>query len=104
MLKSFKLTPPFFLISEFFILSPSILLLIGIFLSIFSNSFLIRTINESFAKFILVAFVMPFSGGFLSYHYLERYGPQGMVRKITKFILSYSILEIGIVSALLFLR
>jgi len=106
MLSLFKLTPKFFIFSEFFILVPSLLLLVGIFLSLFqnNNSLYYLVSGGLFLRSIFIGIIMPVAGGFLSYQYLERYAPAGFIKKIAKITLGYSIIEIGIFSLLLFLR
>lgn len=106
MVKAFKLTPAVFLVSESLILTPSLLLLIGIFLSLFQSNNMLYSIvsGNSLLRNIFIGILMPFAGGFLSYQYLERYALSGIMRKTTKIILGYSILEIGIFSMLLFLH
>ncbi len=106
MSKALKLSPAVFLASEFFILTPSLLLIIGIFLSLFQiNNTLYNIVSGgSLIKNIFIGIGMPLAGGFLSYQYLERYGPVGIIRKITKITLAYSIIEISIFSFMLFLH
>lgn len=84
MKKYFTLCPTLFLISEFFMLLPSTL-------------FFIRIIRLEIFLNILVAIVAPAAGGFVGYNYLERYNPKGILKVITKLIISYCILEIGLV-------
>lgn len=79
-----KLSPALFLVLEFFMIFPSALFLLGF-------------INYGLVQNLFILIIDPFAGGFLAYNYLERYGPKGFIRTLTKIIIAYSILEIGIV-------
>ncbi len=95
-----KLSPPLFLILEFFILAPSLLFILGVLQWFaFRNDFLLLTVtpNNVLIQNIFVTIVSPFAGGFIAYHYLERYKPKGLIAIKAKAIIFYSIMEIGLV-------
>lgn len=83
-MKKISLSPTLFLVSEFFMIIPSILFILGI-------------IKYDFIQNIFIAIVLPATGGFVAYNYLERYRVKGFIKTITKAIIGYSILEIGLV-------
>lgn len=94
-----RLSPTLFLILEFFILLPSLLFIAGV-LEWYINGTgqLLYVIGiQDIVRGVIVTVLTPFAGGFLAYNYLERYGPKGYIRKITKLILGYAIIEIGLV-------
>ncbi|MGE5042407.1 MAG: hypothetical protein ACM3IJ_05935 [Candidatus Levyibacteriota bacterium] len=47
-------------------------------------------------KVVFITVFCPSVSGFLAYQYLERYGPNGIVKSITKIILGYCIIEVGL--------
>ncbi len=106
-MKNFRLSPALFLVLEFIILIPSILFILGVLQwFIFRSSFLLLTVtpNKALLQNILVTIVSPFAGGFLAYHYLERYKPKGYIALKAKGIIFYSIMQIGLVLTYLVLE
>lgn len=99
---NFKLSPSLFLTLQFFILLPSILFVLSLILWILArSSFLyaiVLTPGISFQN-IGVLIVSPLSGGIFAYGYMERYKVQGRLQRISKIILFYSILCIGLILA-----
>ena len=101
--KNFKLTSETFLFCEFFILLPSFLFFASLFLALFHNFTLLNALSLTLLKTLFIAVFCPAAAGLLAYQYLERYGPKGIVRNITKYILGYSIVEMGLVMGYLLL-
>ncbi len=99
-MRKISLSPTLFSILEFLILLPSLLFIVGV-LEWYINrtGFLIFTLigTNNLIKAALVTVILPFAGGFLAYNYLERYKLKGFIKALTKVILAYTIIEVGLV-------
>lgn len=94
-----RFSPALFLVLELLILFPSVCLVAGIVLwNIAKIPFLYSLVmGGGLLQNLGVLFLSPLSAGILAYGYLERYKAKGWSAVVSKIILSYSILFLGIV-------
>lgn len=94
-----RFSPVLFLVLEIFILFPSVCLVVGIVLwNVAKIPFLYSLVmGGGILQNIGVLFLSPLSAGILAYGYLERYSAKGWSAIVSKIILTYSILFLGLV-------
>ena len=100
-----KFSPTLFLILQFFIIIPSVLFVLSI-LSIFfikDSALYYLVITKNTLQNIGILIVPPLTSGFVAYHYMERYRPQGFVALVSKCMLGYAITVLGMTIIFLFL-
>lgn len=97
-MKSASLSPKIFVFLEILILTPSIISAVGYLMWIFfKNPYLYLLISSGGVIQIIGCLVIsPFAGGILAYGYLERFKAVGWIAVLSKLILAYSIIQIGI--------
>ncbi len=97
-MKPASFPPTVFFIIETFILLPSLIAVFGYLSWIFlRNPYLYSLIIAGGALQIIgCVFISPLAGGILAYGYLERFKATGWSAVLSKFILAYSIIQIGL--------
>ncbi len=95
------LSPTLFIALEIIILLPSLLFISGfVAWFLFRNTYLYAVVmGGNTLQSIGVLFISPISGGILAYGYLERFKAQGRIAVLSKIILAYSIILIGLIVA-----
>lgn len=101
-----RFSPTLFLVLQFFILFPSVLFILGVFFTFFAKDATVYNlvISKNILQNIGVLIISPLASGFVAYHYLERYRPEGFVELVSKYLLGYTIIILGSTIIFLFLN
>ncbi len=97
-MKPASLSPKTFVFLEALIIIPSVISAVGYVMWILlKNPYLYFLISSGGGMQIIgCLFISPFAAGVLAYGYLERFKAEGWSAKLSKLILAYSIIQIGI--------